>query len=94
MWAGRTYPPRGGQADGNDQQQDKGQGLAKSQLPRDTETNKPRQLLGDITHHIPMHNRRGKDVHVVADVFEQEKGRTKEDRERKTEADTSNRRGL
>lgn len=59
MWVGWAYTLRGGQGHGKDQQQDKGQGLAKSQLPRDKERNKPRQSLGDValcrfTHHIHM----------------------------------------
>lgn len=49
MQASRTYALQGGRADRSDQQQDKGQGLAESQLPVDTERNKHRQSVSVIT---------------------------------------------
>ena len=83
MRAGRTYTLRGRQADRSDQQQDKGQGLAQSQLPVDMERNKHRQSVGNITlavlqvTHTGTHKHRREDVKVVtADVFENKRKQT------------------
>lgn len=102
MRAGRTYTLRGRQADGSDQQQDKGQGLAQSQLPGDRERSKQRQPVGHVTLAVLLHitytrthkHRGGDVVAVTAEVLEKEKGRTREETARKDTSDTSNSRGL
>lgn len=99
--AGWTYTLQGRKADGSDQKQDKGQGLAQSQLPGDTERNNHRESVGDITlivFHITYtwtHKHRGQDVEAVAaEVFQKQKRRTREETERKDTTDTSNSWGL